>query len=154
VLAYVLTTLSTMRTFEGLELKISVGPDAEPIWTGTALMMLMRNGRRFPGEQMRQANMEDGLVNVVIMEDAPTMDYLSKGAADKLLRRGASHLTRLKSDHLAVRVKGDPVQFSLDGEMIETPRLTVDSRPVEPQEIGAPHTLLPYPLKTHRSAVC
>jgi YegS/Rv2252/BmrU family lipid kinase len=129
VLAYVLTTLSTMRTFEGLELKISVGSDAEPVWTGSALMVLVGNGRRFPGEGMRQANMEDGLVNVVIMEDAPTMDYLSKGAADTLLRRGASHLTRLKSAHLTVRVTGVPVQFSLDGEMFETTTLSVDSQP-------------------------
>ncbi len=129
VLAYVLTTLSTMRTYEGIELKISVGPDTNPVWTGTALMMLAGNGRRFPGERMRQANMEDGLINVVILEDVPTIDYFSKGAADRLLRRGASHLTRIKSSHLTVEIEGKPVQFSLDGEMINTTTLTADCRP-------------------------
>jgi len=129
VLAYVLTTLSVARDFEGLTLRVSVGPDRNPAWSGDALMLLIGNGRRFPGEQMRQANMEDGMVNVVIITDAPALDYLGKGAADKLLRRRASHLTRIKSSHLHVTHDGDPVQFSLDGEMVETNDLTVDSRP-------------------------
>ncbi|WP_336339439.1 diacylglycerol/lipid kinase family protein [Haloarcula brevis] len=129
VLAYVLTTLSMAREFEPLSLWVSVGPDRDPAWVGEALMLLVGNGRRFPGEQMRQANMEDGMVNAVIIEDAPAIDYLSKGAADRLLRRRASHLTRLKASHLHVTHDGDPVQFSLDGEMIETNELTIDSIP-------------------------
>jgi YegS/Rv2252/BmrU family lipid kinase len=128
VLAYVLTTLSVARDFEGLTLHVSVGPDRDPAWSGDALMLLVGNGRRFPGEQMRQANMEDGMVNVVIITDAPALDYLSKGAADRLLRRKASHLTRIKSSHLHVTHDGDPVKFSLDGETTETNELTVDSR--------------------------
>jgi diacylglycerol kinase family enzyme len=92
-------------------------------------MLLVGNGRRFPGERMRQANMEDGLVNVVIIEDAPTLDYLTRGAADKLLRRRASHLTRLKTAHLHVTHGGEPVTVSLDGEMIDVSELTVDSDP-------------------------
>ncbi|WP_416838651.1 diacylglycerol/lipid kinase family protein [Haloferax sp. DFSO52] len=129
VMAYVLTTLSVSRTFEAPELNVSVGPDREPVWSGDALMVLVGNGRRFPGERMRQANMEDGLLNVVIIEDAPTLDYLSKGAADRLLRRGASHLTRVKTSHLHVALTEAHAQFSLDGEMIETAELTADSRP-------------------------
>lgn len=129
VMAYVLTTLSVARDFEAPRLKVSVGPDRDPTWTGDALMLLVGNGRRFPGEEMRQANMEDGMVNVVIIRDAPTLDYMTTGAADKLLRRRASHLTRVKTSHLHVTHEGEPVQFSLDGEMIETNELTVDSRP-------------------------
>ncbi|MFB6107239.1 MAG: diacylglycerol kinase family protein [Haloplanus sp.] len=127
-LAYVLTTLSVARDFEALRLWVSVGPERDPVWTGGALMLLVGNGRRFPGERMRQANMEDGMVNVVIVEDAAALDYLSRGAADRLLRRRASHLTRVKTSHLHVRHEGPPVQFSLDGEMVETDELTVDSR--------------------------
>ncbi|MFC7135563.1 hypothetical protein ACFQRB_00915 [Halobaculum litoreum] len=41
-----------------------------------------------PGEARRQANMEDGKLNVVVVEDAPGYDYLARGALDKLLRRG------------------------------------------------------------------
>lgn len=129
VLAYVVTTLSVARDFEALSLQVSVGPDRDPVWAGDALMLLVGNGRRFPGERMKQANMEDGMVNVVIIEDAPRLDYLAKGAADRLLRRDASHLTRVKTSHLHVVHDGAPVQFSLDGEMMETDELTVDSRP-------------------------
>lgn len=129
VLAYVLTTMSTFRTYNPPELEVSVGPDTAPVWSGTALMLLIGNGRRFPGERMQQAHMEDGLLNVVIIKDAPSLDYLSQGAADKLLRRNASHLTRLSSSHLTVRVAGDPVGISLDGEMIETTKLVADCRP-------------------------
>lgn len=128
VLAYVLTTMSTMRTFEAPELHVSVGPESDPAWTGDALMLLAGNGRRFPGERMKQANMEDGLINVVIIKDAPALEYLSTGAADTLLRRGASHLTRLKTSHLSVRFDGEPIQFSLDGELIDADRLSADSK--------------------------
>lgn len=128
VLAYVLTTLSVARDFEALRLWVSIGPDRNPAWAGKALLLLVGNGRRFPGEQMRQANMEDGLVNVVIIEDAPALDYLATGAADRLLRRQASHITRVKTSHLHVTHEGEPVQFSLDGEMIETNELSIDSR--------------------------
>jgi YegS/Rv2252/BmrU family lipid kinase len=129
VLAYVLTTLSVARDFEALKLHVAVGPNREPVWAGDALMLLVGNGRRFLGERMGQANMEDGLLNVVIIEDAPRLDYLSKGAADRLLRRDASHLTQVKTSHRHVVHEGAPVQFSLDGEMIETNELAVDSRP-------------------------
>lgn len=129
VLAYVLTTLSVARDFEALKLHVAVGPNRDPVWAGDALMLLVGNGRRFLGERLGQANMEDGLLNVVIIEDAPRLDYLSKGAADRLLRRDASHLTRVRTSHLHVVHEGAPVQFSLDGEMIEANELTVDSRP-------------------------
>jgi diacylglycerol kinase family enzyme len=52
VLAYVLTTLSTARDFEGLTLHVSAGPERDPVWVGDALMLLIGNGRRFPGERM------------------------------------------------------------------------------------------------------
>lgn len=129
VLAYVLTTISVSRDFESLRLHVTAGPERDPVWAGDALMLLVGNGRRFPGEQRRQANMEDGRMNVVIIEDVPRLQYLSQGAADRLLRRDASHLTRVKVPHLHVTHDGDPVQFSLDGEMIETNDLTADSAP-------------------------
>lgn len=126
VLAYVLTTFSMVRDYEALELDVTAGPERDPVWEGDALMLLIGNGRRFPGERVRQANMEDGRLNVVIVEDLPAIDYLSKGAADRLLSRGADYLTRIKVPHLRVTHTGDPVQFSLDGEMFGTNDLTAD----------------------------
>lgn len=128
VLAYVLSTLQRTRSFEGLELDVRAGADREPAWSGQALMLLVGNGRRFPGEGMQQANMEDGLLNVVVVEHAPALNYLRSGAADALLRRDASHLTCLKVPHLVVDA-ATPRQFSLDGEMVEERHLVADCRP-------------------------
>jgi diacylglycerol kinase family enzyme len=88
VLAYVLRTLAETRSFEGLKLDVRAGEAGDRVWTGEAILLLVGNGRRFPGERMRQANMEDGRCNVVIIERRPAMDYLTRGAADRLLRRG------------------------------------------------------------------
>jgi len=129
VLAYVLTTLSMAHDFEGLQLHVTAGPERDPVWTGDALMLLVGNGRRFPGEQMRQANMEDGRLNVVVIEDRPTLQYFSRGAADRLLRRDADYVTRLNVSHLQVTHDGDPVLFSRDGTMTETTELTADVEP-------------------------
>ncbi|WP_435197215.1 diacylglycerol/lipid kinase family protein [Natronomonas sp. EA1] len=128
VMAYVLQTLAETRRFDGLKLDVRAGEKGERVWTGEAIMLLVGNGRRFPGERMKQANMEDGLMNVVIIEQRPALDYLSRGAADKLLRRGASHLTRVKVPRLDVTHDGEPVTFSLDGELVERNTLTARSR--------------------------
>ncbi|WP_255195414.1 diacylglycerol/lipid kinase family protein [Halorarius litoreus] len=129
VLAYVLRTLAETRTFEGLKLDVRAGDAGDQVWTGEAIMLLVGNGRRFPGERMRQANMEDGRCNVVIIERRPAMDYLTRGAADRLLRKDATHLTRLKVSRLDVTHDGDPAVFSLDGEIFERNALTLRSRP-------------------------
>ncbi|MXR39907.1 YegS/Rv2252/BmrU family lipid kinase [Halobaculum sp. WSA2] len=128
VLAYVLTTMAHTRGFEGLELEVRVGSERDPTWEGTAAMLLVGNGRRFPGEQRRQANMEDGKLNVVVVEDAPAIDYLARGAADRFLRRGASHLTRVKASSLVVDA-ARPRQFSLDGELVERRHVEFGCRP-------------------------
>lgn len=129
VLAYVLRTLREYQDFEPLSVTLrgGDGPDA-PTWSGDALVVLVGNGRRFPGERMRQANMEDGLLNVVVIEDVPALDYAASEAANRLLRRDALHLTRLRVPRLAVDCHR-PVGFSLDGEMIEHERLDARSLP-------------------------
>ncbi|WP_197428125.1 hypothetical protein [Halogeometricum sp. CBA1124] len=96
------------------------------MWTGDALMLLVGNGRRFPGERLQQANMEDGLLNVVVVKNRPALDYLTTGAADRLLRRGASHLTHLRVSHLEVDA-GAARQVSLDGELVEARHLRADA---------------------------
>ncbi len=129
VVAYVLSTFHEAREFDGLRLDIRAGPRDDPIWSGEAVMLLIGNGRRFPGERERRANVEDGLLNVVIIERAPSLDYLSAGAAEVLLRRDSTYLTRVKVPRLHLEHDGDPVQFSLDGEMIQRTEMDVYCRP-------------------------
>lgn len=126
VVAYVLANLQELRTFEAPTMRIHAGEDPDHVWDGDALMLLVGNGRRFPGERMQQANMEDGLLNVVVIKDAPAIDYLTKGAANRLLKRGSEHLTRIKVPSMEVTVTGD-VQFSLDGEIVERDHLSLRS---------------------------
>ncbi|MCO8246121.1 MULTISPECIES: YegS/Rv2252/BmrU family lipid kinase [unclassified Haladaptatus] len=129
VLAYVLSTLHEAREFDGLRLDIRAGPRDDPVWSGEAEMLLIGNARRFPGERERRANVEDGLLNVVIIERAPSLDYLSAGAAEVLLRRDSTYLTRLKVPRLHLEHDGEPVQFSLDGETIQRAEMDVRCRP-------------------------
>jgi diacylglycerol kinase family enzyme len=146
VLAYVLTTLQHTRSFEGLHLDVRAGPNRDPVWEGEAAMLLIGNGRRFPGEERKQADMEDGRLNVVIIERVPAIDYLSAGAADRLLRRGASHLLRVKVPSLVVDAS-EPRQFSLDGELFERRHLEVQARPGA-MEFVVGDTYRPHPPET------
>lgn len=127
VIAYVFSTMQHTRQFEGLRLDVRAGPNRDPVWQGEAVMLLIGNGRRFPGEASRQANMEDGLLNVVVIEHVPAIDYLAAGAVDRFFRRGASHLTNVKVPNLVVDTS-EPRQFSLDGEMIQRRHLEATAR--------------------------
>ncbi|WP_327051564.1 diacylglycerol/lipid kinase family protein [Halomicrococcus gelatinilyticus] len=129
-LAYVLSTLQHVRTFDALRLDIRAGPEEDdPVWTGEAVMLVIANGRTLPGGGLAQSNVEDGLLDVVVIERVPSIDYLTRGAADRLLRRDVDYLTRLRVPSLSVTHDGDPVQFSLDGEMVRRARLQVDCLP-------------------------
>ncbi len=123
-LAYVLTTLQHTRDFEGLKLDIRAGPEADPVWSGEALVLLVGNARRFPG---RQADMEDGKLDLLVVERAPAIDYLASGAVDRFFRGGDSRLTRLTVPSVLVDAT-EPRQFSLDGEMVEHDRLSIETR--------------------------
>ena len=126
-MAYVLSTLQHVRTFDALRLDIRAGPEeADPVWAGEAVMLIIANGRNLPGGDLAQSNVEDGLLDVVVIERVPSIDYLTRGAADRLLRRDVEYLTRLRVPSLAITHDGEPVQFSLDGEMIRRARLQVD----------------------------
>ncbi|MFC7139319.1 diacylglycerol/lipid kinase family protein [Halosimplex aquaticum] len=124
-LAYALQTLSDARQYEGPLLEIRAGASHDPLWSGTALVLLIGNGRRFLGGGRTQANLEDGRLEVVIVEQAPAIDYLAEGALQRLLKRDASHLTRLTTAELLVTTTDRPMAFSFDGEIVE--RQSIDA---------------------------
>ncbi|MFD1647457.1 diacylglycerol/lipid kinase family protein [Haloarchaeobius litoreus] len=128
-LAYVIATLREYRTFEGIDVEIRDDEGAD-VWTGSAIGILVGNGRRFVGEPGTQANMEDGLLNVVLIESKPAYSLATEEAVSRFLRRDADHLTRVLAPRLHLSVHGDePAGFSLDGERLATDELTVESRP-------------------------
>ncbi|WP_129113162.1 diacylglycerol/lipid kinase family protein [Halegenticoccus tardaugens] len=103
--------------------------DDEP-WTGEALCVLIGNGRRFPAEGRTQADVEDGLFDVTIIEDRPAVDLAGQAAVQRLFGGETENITRLKTPALSLDVRNDdPIRFSLDGEMLSTDRLVVETRP-------------------------
>ncbi|WP_254545914.1 diacylglycerol/lipid kinase family protein [Halomarina pelagica] len=129
VLAYVLNTLREIASFEGIALDVTPVEGGEG-WHGDALCVLIGNGRRFPGGGDEQANMEDGRLDVTIVEDYPTVDLASEAAVHRLFGRETRNIARLQTTELDVTVhEGDPVTFSLDGELASVRHLHVESRP-------------------------
>ena len=132
VVAYVVTTLKSMVEFDSMSLTVKTeeGGDRSPAWRGDALAVLIGNGRRFAAGGDTQANMEDGLFEVTIVEDVSTLDLMGEAVADQLLGGESDAIVRTRTPSIRIEVH-DPQsrQFSLDGEIIERDNLSVDIRP-------------------------
>lgn len=128
VLAYVLNTFRSAVEFDGMWLHVETDGAAESTWDGEAAMILVGNARRFPAEGRTQANVEDGLFDVAIVEERPAVDLVGEAALARLLGRDVPHVDRLRTPSLAVEVVGDdPVAFSLDGEFLTTDQLALET---------------------------
>jgi len=144
VLAYVLTTIRHLPDYDGLPLRVRTDevvdeaiepadaePDADatrdPDWEGRALMVLIGNARRFPGQGWPAAgNAEDGLLDVTVVAGQPSGNLLGDGALGRLLAGEETAMHRLRAPALSIESLDDePIQFSLDGEMVSTPSLDV-----------------------------
>lgn len=128
VLAYVITTLRSVPDFESLRLAVEIsGAEA---WTGEAICVLIGNGRRFTTAGGAQANMEDGLLDVTIIEDVSALDLMSDTVGEQLLGRDAEHVVHSQASALDITIRNPKsVRFSLDGEIVQRKRLTVGVEP-------------------------
>ncbi|UPV75032.1 YegS/Rv2252/BmrU family lipid kinase [Halorussus limi] len=129
MLAYVVTGLRTVREFDALPLAVEAAcPDAERTWSGEAVMVLVGNARRFPAEGRSQANCEDGLLEVTIIERTPPSNLLQEAAVHRLFGDETEHVTNVRASELRVDVRRDePVGFSFDGETAEYEALTMET---------------------------
>ena len=135
VVAYVVTTLQSMVEFDAMHLTVETeeggeGGEHSSAWRGEALAVLIGNGRRFVAGGDTQAHMEDGLFEVMIVEDTSTLDLMSEALTDQLLDGEDDAVVRTRTPSLRIDVH-DPQsrQFSLDGEIIERDHLAIDVRP-------------------------
>ena len=132
VMAYVLNTVRQAVAYEGIPLTVETR-DADPqtrTWSGEAAFVLVGNGRRFPVGGDAQADMEDGLLEVTIIEDAPAADVVGEAARERLFGDSGDHIHRLVTPELTVRsADDDPVSFSLDGEMITSHEADIETLP-------------------------
>lgn len=133
VVAYVLSTVRAVADFEGTRLRIETKGPGERTWEGTVTLLLVGNGRCFPTRGQTQADMEDGLLDVALIEETGRSDIANlarTGALERLLGADSEYVTRLKTPALSVRVlDDDPAPFSLDGEMIRVEECRIETRP-------------------------
>ena len=123
VLAYVVNTLREVAAFEGLDLHVEP-TRYHDAWDGDAVMLLAGNGRRFPESGRTQADMEDGLLDVTIVEEHPTIDLAGEAVVQRLFGSETPNISRMRTPAVDVTVQEeDRVAFSLDGEMVSASRL-------------------------------
>ena len=131
VLAYVITGLRTVTEFEGLPLSVdALGPEGEETWSGDAVTVLVGNARRFPAAGRSQADCEDGLLDVTIVEQMPPKNLLEEAAVQRLFGDETEHVTHLEAAKLQLDVRQDePIGFSFDGEIGNYCSLSLGTRP-------------------------
>jgi diacylglycerol kinase (ATP) len=128
-LAFVITGVQQATNFEGLHLDIdAVTDEGEQRWSGEALCVLVGNARRFEKE-LGQANVEDGLFEVTLIEQMPASEAVAEAISQQLLGRDTEHVTHLQAERLDIESKAGAVDFSLDGEIHTRDRLTLRVRP-------------------------
>lgn len=127
--AYVMNTLRTITDFEGMRLRVDTNDEYSESWHGDAVCVLIGNGRRFPVEGRTQANVEDGLLDVTIVEERPAFDLAGEAAVQRLFGGDTPNIRRLKTPSIDLQVlSGESVEFSLDGEILSARSLSVETR--------------------------
>ena len=127
-LAFVITGVQQAREFDPLDIEVDAVAEGETqTWSGEALCVLIGNARRF-AKQFGQANVEDGLFDVTLIEQMPAGEAVAEAIAQQILRRDTEHVTRLQAERLTVESRSDPVDFSLDGEIYTRDRLDLQVR--------------------------
>ncbi|WP_237560587.1 diacylglycerol/lipid kinase family protein [Halostella litorea] len=128
IVAYVVNTLRTAAAFEGMPLHVETSDEIAETWRGDALIVLIGNCRRAPeGDARTQANVEDGLLEVTIVEEAPTGDLARDALVHRLFGADSTGTVKLRTPSLSVTTRGDEINYSLDGEMIAATDLRVDT---------------------------
>lgn len=130
-LAYILTGVQQAVDFDPLHVEIDMGEASgtQSTWTGDALCILVGNARQFT-DGGGQANAEDGLFKITIVEEMPTNDLFTEAAAQRLFGQETEHVTQFPSKHLEITTQqGRDVEFSLDGEMSAHEQLSLHVLP-------------------------
>lgn len=130
VTAYVINTVKQAVSYDGLSVTVETDEDRTRAWSGDATFVLVGNGRRFPAEGRTQADMEDGLFEVTIIEDGPAPGLVGQAAMERLLGRSGNDIHRLRTPALTVTSTDETsVNFSLDGEMQSSHRTDIQTLP-------------------------
>lgn len=132
VLAYLVTTLRSLPEYDSPRLTIDGTTDGTDSagWSGEALGVLIGNGRRFGAEGGTQADIEDGLFEIAVIQNVSAIDLMSDAVAQRLLGRNEEHVVRFRASTLAITVHDqEAINFSLDGEIVQKRELSFEVRP-------------------------
>ena len=130
-LAFVAASLQELTAFAGLHIDLTaVSSGEETTWSGEVLCVAVGNVRRFVNRG-GQANVEDGLFDVVLIEQMPASDVLAELTAHRVLGRDTEHVRHVQASQVAIRGLGsDPTMtFSLDGELTTHDELVLYTDP-------------------------
>jgi YegS/Rv2252/BmrU family lipid kinase len=116
-LAFVVASLQELTEFEGLHIDLTaISNGEETTWSGEALCVLVGNVRRFVNRG-GQADVEDGLFDVVLIKQMPASNILAEATAQRVFGHDTEHVLHVQASQLEIRGRGsDPITFSLDGE--------------------------------------
>lgn len=130
-LAFVVSGLQEVTRFESLHIDLSaVGNGEKTQWSGDALCVLVGNVRRFVKEG-GQADIEDGLLDVVIIEEMPTAEVVAEALTQRILGQSTEHVHHFRASELAIEgLNDDAIDFSLDGEARSHDRLPLRVQPL------------------------
>jgi YegS/Rv2252/BmrU family lipid kinase len=137
VLAYIGRGLETVSSFDSLPIRARLDAEsdgdeagANQTWTGEAMFVMVGNCRRFSRSRRAQANVEDGLFEVTIVERAPATDLVGEAALARLFEREERHIVRRRVPSLTLESRRDePIEYSLDGEMLAAETLSLETVP-------------------------
>ncbi|GAA0250923.1 diacylglycerol/lipid kinase family protein [Haladaptatus pallidirubidus] len=129
-LGFIIAGIREATEFESLHLNLTaVLDEKEATWSGDALCVLIGNTRRFAKEG-GQANVEDGLFEVVIIEQMPPTDIAAEAMSHRLLGEDTEHVHHLKAHQVEVRrLDREPIRFSIDGEQQTHDELLLRTHP-------------------------
>ena len=125
VLAYAMTTASTASSFDGLHLRIE--PDDREPWETEAGIVMIGNGRRFPRPGGSQAHLEDGLLDVAVVEKASTLELAGESLRHAIGE--ADGVAEFRTPAVTVEIEGERNRVSVDGEIEQLDAFTAGVRP-------------------------
>lgn len=127
-LAFLLTGAQEAFEFDGLDITLeAVGEDGPFTWSGSVTCLLVGNARKFVARG-GQADMEDGLLDVAIVERMPTGNLVAEAIGHRLLAADTEGVTHVRAREIDIDGHGESVTFSRDGEFAEHEQLSIAAR--------------------------
>jgi len=127
-LAFLITGVQEAVDFDGIEIDLDATvADGTERWHGEATCVLVGNARKFI-EEGGQADMEDGLFDVAVVDRMPAGNLVAEAIGHRVLGRETPGVTHLQARDLTISGP-EPITFSRDGELATHETLRLHNEP-------------------------